>query len=82
MCIDADGKTYAASYNLNPFGGGSGDTGNVYLVVARYNFSTREFAVKAYYRAQSVPEDEPGSWDAARTLPSGWMMKWMLSATR
>lgn len=74
LAIDEGGaKTFSASYDLNPFAGGGGDTGNVYLVVARYDFDTRALDVKAYYQSLAVDDEEPGSWDVSRTLTAGYM---------
>ncbi|HMO51511.1 MAG TPA: choice-of-anchor D domain-containing protein, partial [Kiritimatiellia bacterium] len=58
-----------SSFEFNPFGGGSGDTGNVYLVVMRYNLDTRQLDAKGFYRTSTVPEVEPSSWDATSTAP-------------
>ena len=57
--------------NLSPWGGGSGNTGNVYLVILRYNFSTREIDALRYHRTQTVPDVEPGSWTVSVTAPIG-----------
>lgn len=61
------GGPASSSYNINSF---SSNTGNVYVIFGRYNFSTRELATKAYYRTDVVPEAEPGVWDATATAAS------------
>ena len=58
-------------YQIKPYGESPGNTGDVYLVIIRYNFSTRELATKAYYRTDTVPTEEPGTWDATDTLNVG-----------
>jgi len=49
----------------------SGGTGDVYLMIVRYDFSTRVLDAKAYYRTDTVPLTEPGTWDVTDTLASG-----------
>ncbi len=59
--IDGHGNPLTnSSYNINSF---QSDTGNVYLVVARYIFSSNQVAAKAYYRTDTVPQVEPTTWD-------------------
>lgn len=72
---DYGDATNAASYNLNPWSAGtSADTGNTYLVIAKYDFATRLFKVKAYYRTDAVPAEEPsGNWDVWDTLAANHM---------
>lgn len=62
--LDSYGGSVNSGYNINAF---QSDTGNVYLIFARYNFATRELAAKAYYRTDVVPEAEPGVWDVTAT---------------
>jgi hypothetical protein len=58
------GGVVNSAFNINSW---QSDTGNVYLVVARYIFSSNQVAVKGYYRTTTVPEAEPSSWDATAT---------------
>lgn len=72
--LDSHGNSAVTSaFEMNPFSGSVGDTNNVYLIVARYNFSTRVMDAKAFYRTTAVPEAEPSSWDVTDTLPVGRM---------
>ncbi|HMP89968.1 MAG TPA: hypothetical protein PJ991_07195 [Kiritimatiellia bacterium] len=62
-----------SAFEIMPFAGSMGDTNNVYLMVARYNFATRVMDVKAFHRTTEVPIIEPSSWDATDTLPANRM---------
>ncbi|MFH0879961.1 MAG: choice-of-anchor D domain-containing protein, partial [Lentisphaerota bacterium] len=63
-----------STFDMNPWSGGNAaDTGNVYLVVGKYTFATREFKGKAFYRTTTVPDSEPASWDVTDTLPADYM---------
>ena len=63
--------TKTSTFAINPFGGGTGSTGNVYLIVSKYDFSTRDFQAKAYYRTTGVPTQEPVTWDVTSNMPPG-----------
>jgi hypothetical protein len=67
------GSPANSTFNINPLTSGdvSASTGNVYLIVGAYDFSTRELKTKAFYRTTSVPLTEPGTWDASATVSSG-----------
>ena len=66
LAIDGWGGTRQDSaFTINPV---ESSTGNVYLVVGRYDFATRQFDTKAYYRTTPVDTSEPASWDATVTL--------------
>ncbi|MBU0677466.1 MAG: choice-of-anchor D domain-containing protein, partial [Verrucomicrobia bacterium] len=52
----------------NPGHDAGNNTGAVFLIIGRYDFSTRELATKGYYRTETVPTAEPSTWDASRTL--------------
>lgn len=66
------GSQQNSAFALNAYDDGGGtDTGNVYLVVGRYDFATRVFDTKAFYRTTSVPKTEPSSWDTTVTLGAG-----------
>ncbi|HQQ04631.1 MAG TPA: choice-of-anchor D domain-containing protein [Kiritimatiellia bacterium] len=68
----AEGTTYWSAYDLAAFAGGGGNTGNVYLVVGRYDFGTKEIKTKAWRVLDSeFPDTEPESWDASGTLSTG-----------
>jgi hypothetical protein len=58
-----------SAYTLNATEGGN--TQRFYLIIARYDFSTKEIKTKAYYYTDTVPVNEPGdgTWDA--TPPAG-----------
>jgi hypothetical protein len=54
------GATVGTSYNVNPYGSGTGaNTGNVYVVVGAYDFSTRLLSTWAFYRTVTLPISEP-----------------------
>ena len=66
------GGTYWSSFDLLPFGGGSGDTGNVYMVVGKYNFESKLLQTKAWrIFGNEFPGTEPSTWDASGTLGTG-----------
>jgi hypothetical protein len=44
-------------------------TNNAYLVVAKYDFSTKQIQANAYLWTATVPTSEPGSWEATATVP-------------
>jgi len=44
-------------------------TGNVYLIVAKYDFTSKQITANAYLWNATVPTSEPGSWDATATVP-------------
>jgi hypothetical protein len=48
-----------------------GSTGNVYLIIARYNFASKQLDAVAYYRTATVPAAEPSSWAVSATMPGG-----------
>lgn len=64
------GGVQNSSFNINPL---ESNTNNTYLISGRYDFSTRDFRIKAYYRTSSVPGTEPAdaSWDTSVTLAAG-----------
>ena len=60
----SDNSTYMpTAYALN--------TNSTYLVILRYVFSTRTLSAKAYYCADTLPEQEPATWDASVVLTNG-----------
>ena len=64
--------TYWSAFDLGQFNSGNGNTGNVYLVVGKYDFSSKQLAAKAYkiLAGYTFPETEP-SWDVSTTLGTG-----------
>ncbi len=60
------GATEWSSYDLR---GLETSTNSTYLLIARYNFSTKQLSTKAYYRTNGLPLSEPASWDATVTVP-------------
>lgn len=73
---DYDNSTNSG-YNLYCWQTGtSASTGNTYLLIARYDFASRLFKVKAYYRTNAVPVNEPlDNWDVWDTMPEGYLPK-------
>ena len=68
-----DGSTtYWSAYDMGEFYTGTGNSGNVYLVVGKYDFSTKQLGAKAYRMVDghTFPETEP-SWDVTTTLGTG-----------
>jgi hypothetical protein len=67
LAIDSYGGIKAESgFQIN--GTEGGDTGNVYLVIAKYDFATKVISAKAYYRTTTVPGAEP-TYDVTATVP-------------
>jgi hypothetical protein len=58
------GVTMNSPYNLNSY---QFFSDNAYVVAGRFDFATRRIDVKAYWRTQEVPADEPVGWDASAT---------------
>jgi len=53
--IDGYGGEKDSSFNINPYAAGTAaDTNNVYLIVARYDFDTREYGAKAFFLPSGV----------------------------
>ncbi len=68
-----DGSTtYWSAYDLGQYStvDSAGNTGNVYLVVGKYDFDTDVFQAKAYriLDAAEFPATEPTSWDVSQTM--------------
>jgi len=65
--------TYWSGYNLLPFHSTGGNTGNVYIVVGKYNFESKLLQTKAWniFSSSEFPSTEPSSWDASGTLGTG-----------
>ncbi|NCC52490.1 MAG: choice-of-anchor D domain-containing protein, partial [Spartobacteria bacterium] len=67
-----DGTTYWSAYDLEPFAGGGGNTGNVYVIVGKYDFSSKLLSAKAWRALDyTFPETEPAEWDTSGTLGTG-----------
>lgn len=65
-------STYWSAVDLLPYAGTGGDTGNVYLVVGKYNFESKSLQTKAWkILGNEFPGEEPTSWDASGTLGTG-----------
>ena len=72
LAAGGDGSTYWSAFDLAPTDGGSGSTGNVYLIVGKYDFGTKQIQVKAWNQLTGTfPGTEPTSWDATGTLGTG-----------
>ncbi|HSA16857.1 MAG TPA: autotransporter-associated beta strand repeat-containing protein [Kiritimatiellia bacterium] len=72
--VAGDGGTAWSGYDLRPYGGGAeAHTGSVYLVLGKYDFSTKNLQANAYNlpTATEFPSSEPTSWDVTRTLGTG-----------
>ncbi|MGD9781598.1 MAG: autotransporter-associated beta strand repeat-containing protein [Kiritimatiellia bacterium] len=68
-----DGSTtYFSAYDLGQYYSSDtfGNTGNVYMVVGKYDFDTDVFQAKAYriLDGYTFPETEPSSWDVSQTM--------------
>ncbi len=67
-----DGTNYWSAFDLLPFAGGGGNTGNVYLVVGKYNFESKSLQTKAWkVPGGEFPSEEPATWDASASLGTG-----------
>lgn len=73
LAIDSYGDTKMESghamVGTEAWAGGS--TGNVYLVIARYDFGSKQIQARVYNRNVAVPALEPGSWEVSATAPGG-----------
>lgn len=71
LAIDATGSAKTESgYALNGTeSGAGGSTGNVYLIVAKYDFAANKVYAKAFYRTDVVGEGEP-AWAITNTPSS------------
>ena len=72
LAAGGDGTAYWSAFDLLPFAGGGGETGNVYVVVGKYNFESKLLQTKAWkVIGNEFPGEEPSSWDASGTLGTG-----------
>ncbi|HQF20806.1 MAG TPA: hypothetical protein PLT37_06130 [Kiritimatiellia bacterium] len=63
------GSTFWSGFDFLPY---NSNTGNVYMVVGKYDFNTKLLQTKAWTLAgNTFPGTEPASWDASGTLGSG-----------
>ena len=62
---DGSASYTASSYTL------SAGSGNDYLIIGVYDFSTRVLQTKAFSTSDSIPGPEPLTWDAEVTLDVG-----------
>lgn len=63
------GSTFWSGFDFLPY---NSNTGNVYMVVGKYDFSTKQLQTKAWNLAgNTFPDTEPTSWDASGTLSGG-----------
>lgn len=71
LAIDAtgSGKTSSAYVLNGTESGAGGNTGRVYLVIAKYDFSANKVYAKAYYRTDTVSGTEP-VWEITNTPSS------------
>jgi autotransporter-associated beta strand protein len=72
LAAGGDGATYWSGFDLLPFHSTGGETGNVYLIVGKYNFGSKLLQTKAWkIIGNEFPGEEPSSWDASGTLGTG-----------
>jgi autotransporter-associated beta strand protein len=72
LAAAGDGTTYWSAFDLLPFHSTGGETGNVYVVVGKYNFESKLLQTKAWkIIGNEFPGEEPASWDASGTLGTG-----------
>ena len=62
---DCNGGRTHGTYNLNPWEDG---TDNDYLVIMKYDFSTKTISARAYYHGEAVPSEAPTTWHVTKTL--------------
>jgi hypothetical protein len=64
--------TYWSAFDMGEFYSGTGNTGNFYLVVGKYDFTSKNLSAKAYrvLDGATFPQTEP-SWDVTQTLGTG-----------
>jgi len=67
LAIDSFGGSNRvdSAYDLNA---GAGED---YILIGRYDFETRLFSTKAYYKTDEIPLLEPSGWDLSVTLDAG-----------
>jgi T5SS/PEP-CTERM-associated repeat protein len=58
------GKTFQGTEDTP----GAGNTGNVYILIGKYDFSTRQLRGLLYERTNSVPANEPAYWAVTATV--------------
>ncbi len=68
--IDSFGGSgvFNSGYNVRGFGE---NIGNIYLVIASYDFATRELKAMAYHTSEAIPAGEPDTWLLTTNLPAG-----------
>lgn len=72
LAAGGGGATYWSAFDLLPFHSTGGETGNVYVVVGKYNFESKLLQTKAWkIIGNEFPGEEPSSWDASGTLGTG-----------
>jgi hypothetical protein len=59
---------YNSGYDLRGFGE---NIGNIYLIIASYDFASRELKAMAYHTSEAVPAGEPDTWLLTTNLPAG-----------
>ena len=67
--VDGPVGLTTSTFDLNPIAGG--DTGNTYLIIARFNFASNNLKAKAFYRTTTVPAAEPTGWDVDKSVTAG-----------
>ncbi len=63
---------------LGSYDGGSSETaspysltagvGSDYIIIGKYDFQTKQFSTKGYYKTDAIPSVQPAAWDATTTL--------------
>ncbi len=62
---DCNGSRTHGTYELNPW---ESSTDNDYLVIMKYDFSTKTVSARAYYHGEAVPSEAPPTWHVTKTL--------------
>ncbi|NCA81874.1 MAG: hypothetical protein EOM72_03925 [Opitutae bacterium] len=64
--------TFWSAFDMGEFDSDTGNTGNVYLVAGKYDFSSKQLGAKAYriLDGAAFPASEP-AWDVTTTLGTG-----------
>ncbi len=62
---DCNGSRTHGTYELNPW---ESSTDNDYLVIMKYDFSTKTVSARAYYHGEAVPSEAPTTWHVTKTL--------------
>ncbi len=59
---DAGSSETASGYSL------TAGSGSDYIIIGKYDFQTKQFSTKGYYKTDTIPSVQPAAWDATTTL--------------